>query len=181
MATSAWSREGGSMRFLLGVLIPLVAALLQGTVAPLIAVGGARPSLPILVAAAWSVAAGAREGVWWAFLGGIVSDLISAGPLGAFALASLPPVAAVGLREAGSSRPAPIVVGAVLVGLAALAAGLIYLGILAVTGEAVSSLPLAVGTTVASAVYTGLLALPIYPLARLLRRATEKQGALGVW
>ena len=127
------------------------------------------------------MAAGAREGVWWAFVGGIVSDLISAGPLGAFALAALPPVAAVGLRDGGSSRPAPIVVGAVLVGLAALAAGLIYLGILAVTGEAVSSLPLAAGTTVASAVYTGLLALPIYPIARLLRRATEKQGALGVW
>ena len=91
MSTAAWSREGETMRFLLGVLIPLGAALLQGTVAPLIAVGGARPSLPILVAASWSVAAGAREGVWWAFLGGIVSDLISAGPLGAFALASLPP------------------------------------------------------------------------------------------
>lgn len=169
------------MRLLLGILIPVVAALLQGTVAPLIAVGEARPSLPILVAASWSVAVGAREGVWWAFLGGIVSDLISAGPLGAFALASLPPVAAVGLREAGPSRPTPIVVGAVLVGLAALAAGLIYLGILAVTGESVSSLPLAAGTTVASAVYTGLLALAIYPAARLLRRATEKQGALGVW
>jgi rod shape-determining protein MreD len=169
------------MRLLLGILIPVVAALLQGTVAPLIAVGEARPSLPILVAASWSVAVGAREGVWWAFLGGIVSDLISAGPLGAFALASLPPVAAVGLHESGPSRPTPIVVGAVLVGLAALAAGLIYLGILAVTGEAVSSLPLAAGTTVASAVYTGLLALVIYPAARLLRRATEKQGALGVW
>ncbi len=169
------------MRFLLGVLIPLTAALLQGTVAPLITIGGARPSLPILVAASWSIAAGAREGVWWAFLGGLASDLISAGPLGAFALASLPPVAAVGLRATGPGRPTPILVGAVLVGLAALAAGLLYIGILAITGEAVSSLPLAAGTTVASAVYTGLLALAIYPVARLLRRATEKQGALGVW
>ena len=169
------------MRFLLGVLIPLTAALLQGTVAPLIAVGGARPSLPILVAASWSIAAGAREGVWWAFLSGIASDLISGGPLGAFALASLPPVAAVGLREAGPSRPTPMLVGAVLVGLAALAAGLLYIGILALTGQAVSSLPLAAGTTVASAVYTGLLAIAIYPIARLLRRVTEKQGALGVW
>jgi rod shape-determining protein MreD len=169
------------MRFLLGVLIPLAAALLQGTVAPLIAVGEARPLLPILVAASWSVAAGAREGVWWAFVGGIASDLISAGPLGAFALASLPPVAAVGLGETGMSRPTPVVVGAVLVGLAALVAGLIYLVILGVTGVAVSSIPLAAGTTMASAVYTGLLALGIYPLARLLRRATEKQGALGVW
>lgn len=169
------------MRFLLGVLIPLTAALLQGTVAPLIAVGGARPSLPILVAASWSIAVGAREGVWWAFLGGLASDLISGGPLGAFALASLPPVAAVGLRDAGPSRPTPMLVGAVLVGLAALAAGLLYIGILALTGQAVSSLPLAAGTTVASAVYTGLLALAIYPVARLLRRVTEKQGALGVW
>jgi len=169
------------MRFVLGVLIPLAAALLQGTVAPLIAVGGARPSLPILVAASWSIAAGAREGVWWAFLGGVVSDLISGGPLGAFALASLPPVAAVGLREGGPGRPTPILPGAVLVGLAALAAGLIYVGILAVTGGAISSAPLAAGTAVASAIYTGLLALAIYPIARLLRRATEKQGALGVW
>jgi rod shape-determining protein MreD len=169
------------MRLLLGVLIPLGAALLQGTVAPLVAVGGARPSLPILVAASWSVAAGAREGVWWAFFGGLISDLISGGPLGAFALASLPPVAAVGLRGSGPVRPTPVLVGAVLVGLAALAAGLIYLGILAVTGQAAPSLPPALGATVASAIYTGLLALAIYPVARLLRRATEKQGALGVW
>ncbi|TMF82018.1 MAG: rod shape-determining protein MreD [Chloroflexi bacterium] len=181
MSTAVWSREGGTMRLLLGILVPLAAALLQGTVAPLIAVGGARPSLPILVAASWSVAAGAREGVWWAFLGGLVSDLISGGPLGAFALASLPPVAAVGLHEAGPSRPTPVVAGAVLVGLAALAAGFIYIAILAVTGAAVSSVPLAAGTTAASAVYTGLLALAIYPVARLLRRVTEKQGALGVW
>jgi rod shape-determining protein MreD len=134
-----------------------------------------------LVAASWSVAAGAREGVWWAFLGGLVSDLISGGPLGAFALASLPPVAAVGLREAGPSRPTPVFAGAVLVGLAALAAGLIYIAILAITGAAVASVPLAAGTTVASAIYTGVLALAIYPVARLLRRVTEKQGALGVW
>lgn len=169
------------MRFLLGILIPLMAALLQGTVAPLIAIGGARPSLPILVAASWSVAAGAREGVWWAFLGGLVTDLISGGPLGAFALASLPPVAAVGMRDGGAARPTSIVAGALLVGLAAAVAGLIYLGILATTAQPIESFPLAAGTAIASAVYTGLLALAVYPAARLLRRATEKQGALGVW
>src|SRR3989441_8983285 len=171
MATTAWSREGGTVRLALAVLIPLSAALLQGTVAPLIAIGAARPSLPILVAGCWAVAAGAREGVWWAFLGGLASDLISAGPLGAFALASLPPVAAVGLRNAGPGRPTPIIAGAVLVGLAAVAAGLIYIGILAVTGEAVSSVPLAAGATVASALYTRFLSVAIYPLSRPFRRA----------
>jgi rod shape-determining protein MreD len=169
------------MRFVLALLIPVAAALLQGTVAPLIAVGGARPSLPILVAGSWSVAAGPREAVWWAFLSGLVTDLISGGPLGAFALASLPPVAAIGLREGGGTRPTPVIAATVLIGVAALVAGLIYLGVLAATGQPVASLPLAAGTAVASAIYTGVLAVAVYPLARLLRRATEKQGALGVW
>jgi len=169
------------VRFVLAVLIPVSAALLQGTVAPLVAIGGARPLLPILVAGSWAVAAGAREAVWWAFLGGLASDLLSGGPLGAFALASLPPVAAIGIREGGSSRPTPIVLAAVLVGVAALVAALLYLGILVATAQPVGSVPLAAGTAVASAIYTGLLALAIYPVARLLRRATEKQGALGVW
>ena len=169
------------MRLALAVLIPLSAALLQGTVAPLIAIGGARPSLPILVAGSWAVAAGAKEAVWWAFLGGLVSDLLSGGPLGAFALASLPPVAAIGVQDRGSTRTTPIVVAALLVGLAALVAALIYLGILVATGQPVASVPFAAGTAVASAIYTGLLALAIYPVARVLRRATEKQGALGVW
>src|SRR5438445_6907729 len=127
---STWSREGGTVRFALGLAVPLAAALLQGTVAPLVAVAGARPLLPILVAGSWAVAAGAREAVWWAFLGGLASDLLSGGPLGAFALASLPPVAAIGVRERESTRPTPIIIGALLVGLAALAAALIYLGIL---------------------------------------------------
>jgi rod shape-determining protein MreD len=169
------------VRFVLAVLIPVSAALLQGTVAPLVAIGGARPLLPILVAGSWAVAAGGREAVWWAFLGGLASDLLSGGPLGAFALASLPPVAAIGIREGGSTRPTPIVLAAVLVGVAALVAALLYLGILVATAQPVGSVPLAAGTAVASAIYTGLLALAIYPVARLLRRATEKQGALGVW
>ena len=176
------------MRFVLGILIPLTAALLQGTVAPLIAVGGARPSLPILVAASWSIAAGAREGVWWAFLGGLASDLKNlqrAKALQGNQMSTWKPLAACSILclpfAACTTVQGPIIAGAVLVGLATVAAGLIYIGILAVTGEAVSSLPLAAGATVASALYTGLLAVAIYPVARLLRRATEKQGALGVW
>ena len=35
------------------------------------------------------------------------------------------------------------------------------------------------GTAVAGAIYTGALALVVYPLARLVRRVTEKQGASG--
>src|SRR5207237_5175749 len=113
MAATAWSREGGLVRFALGLLIPLAAALLQGTVAPLIALGDARPVLPLLVAGCWAIAAGAREAIWWAFLGGLVADLLSGGPLGAFALASLPPVAATGVQDRGVGRTTPVVAAAV--------------------------------------------------------------------
>ena len=167
------------MRLALAIVIPVAAAILQGTVAPLVAIGGARPSLPILVAAAWSVAAGAREAVWWAFVGGIASDLLSGGPLGAFACASLPPVAAIGLGERASGRSTPVLLGALLVGLAALAAGLLYLGIIAVTGQPIPSVPVEAGSTLAGAVYTGALAVLVYPLARVVRRITERQGSSG--
>jgi rod shape-determining protein MreD len=179
VAATTWSREGSSVRLALAIVIPVAAAILQGTVAPLVAIGGARPSLPILVAAAWSVAAGAREAVWWAFVGGIASDLLSGGPLGAFACASLPPVAAVGLGERAPGRSTPVLLGALLVGLAALAAGLLYLGIIAVTGQPISSVPLEAGATLAGAVYTGALAVLVYPLARVVRRITERQGSSG--
>jgi rod shape-determining protein MreD len=169
------------MRLALAVLIPIAAALLQGTVAPVLAIGAARPALPLLVAGAWALAAGAREAVWWAFVGGVASDLLSGGPLGATALAALPPVAAIGVRERGLARATPLLAAGLLVGIAALVAALIYLGILAATAQPIASLPLEAGTALMSAVYTGVLALAVYPVARFVRRATEKQGALGVW
>jgi rod shape-determining protein MreD len=179
--TSAWSREGGTVRFALGLAVPLAAALLQGTVAPLVAVAGARPLLPILAAGSWAVAAGATEAVWWAFIAGLATDLLSGGPLGAFALAFLPPVAAIGVRDGGHGRSTPVVAAAALVALAAFAAGMLYLGVVAATGQGIPSVPLAIGSAAVAAVYTGVLAFAVYPLARMVRRVTEKQGALGVW
>ena len=130
MAAATWSREGGTVRFALGILIPLAAALMQGTVVPLVAIGDARPSLPILVAGSWAVAAGAREAVWWAFLGGLASDLLSGGPLGALALAGLMPVAAAGIGDS-ELRPRSALAGALVVAIASLATSAIYLAILA--------------------------------------------------
>lgn len=167
------------MRVALAICVPLAAALLQGSVVPFVSVGGARPNLPLLVAASWSVAAGAREAVWWAFWGGLASDLLSDGPLGALALAALGPVAAVGLGERQSARPRSMLGGALLVGLAALATSLLYLGLLAAVGRPLAELPLLVGSAVAGAVYTGVLAIVTYPIARMLHRTTEKQASFG--
>lgn len=165
------------MRIVLAIGVPLAAALIQGSVIPVLAIGGARPNMPLLVAASWSLAAGAGEAVWWAFLGGIAADLLSGGPLGAFALALLPPVTAVGLRDRASARPAGVATGAVLVGLAACAAGALYIGALVLAGQPLPGPGVLAAEIGGGAIYTGALAILAYPFARWLRRATESQAS----
>ncbi len=164
------------MRIVLGVTIPLAAALFQGAAAGLIGVGGASPNLPVLVAGSWAVATGAREALWWAFVGGLALDALSAGPLGAFTVALLPGVLVAGLGERSAAQPIPILSGALTVGIAALIAQSVYLGILAFLGQSLAAAPAVAAGTVGVGVYTGALALVAYPLARLGRRLTEKES-----
>lgn len=161
------------MRIALAVIVPVVAALLQAAVVPFIAVGELRPNLPVLVAACWAVAAGAAEASWWAFLGGLTADLISGGPLGAFAAASLPAVTGVGLGERPLARPLPLLAGVALVTLAALIAGLLYAALLALLGQPLPDAAALLRLTAGGALATGALALVGYPAARWLRRVTE--------
>ena len=164
------------MRVALAIVVPLVAALLQGSVVPFVTIAGARPNLVVLVAASWAVAAGAREAIWWAFLGGIAMDLLSGGPMGAMALASLLPVAALGLTET-PGRPRSGATGGVLVAIASAAAAILYAVILAIVGVQLPDLAALVGTTVGGAIYNAALAIATYPLLRMLRRSAEKQSS----
>jgi rod shape-determining protein MreD len=167
------------VRVALALAVPITAALLQGSVVPFLAIAGARPNLPLLVAASWSVAAGSREGVWWAFVGGLMADLLSGGPLGALALAALGPVAAVGLGEQSVARPRTVLTGALLVGVATAAANVLYLGLVAAVGQPLSDPALRLGAALAGGAYTGVLAIATYPTLRVVRRATEKQASFG--
>lgn len=47
---------------------------------PYLRVGGVQPDLTLLFVGAWSLRRGVEEGAVWAFIGGIVLDLLSAGP-----------------------------------------------------------------------------------------------------
>lgn len=164
------------MRIALAIAVPLAAALLQGAIGPLAVVGGAFPNMPILVAASWSVAAGAREGLWWAFIAGLATDLLSGGPLGAFTVASLPGVLLVGLGERSPAKPVPLLTGAAAVGLAALITQLLYVGVLGFLGQPMPPAPVLAAQTVGVGIYTGALAAVVYPLARVGRRLTEQES-----
>jgi rod shape-determining protein MreD len=164
------------MKVALAIVVPLAAALFQGAAATYMAVGGASPNMPVLVAASWAVAAGAGEALWWAFVGGLALDVLSAGPLGAFTVAVLPGVLIAGLGERSPAKPVPLATGVLAVTMAALLAQTLYIGILAFLGHPLGSPNVGLVQTVGVGIYTGALALAAYPLARLGRRLTEKES-----
>jgi rod shape-determining protein MreD len=165
------------VRVALAIALPLAAALLQSAVIPFLSVGDARPNLPFLVAGSWSLAAGAGEAVWWAFIGGLAADLLSGGPLGAFAVASLPPVAAIGLGERPAPRPLPVLLGVAYLTAAAFGAGVLYTVALALAGTPIPDVPGLAIQIGGGAIFTGVLGIATYPIARGVSRLTEKQAS----
>ena len=73
--------------------LPLLTgvALLQSVLPSQVNLWGARPdlNLMLLVVLAWAVVRGVDEGLMWGFIGGLILDLLSGGPLGATSLALL--------------------------------------------------------------------------------------------
>ena len=70
-------------------LIPFLGllALIQTTLAPVLAPFNVKPDLMLVTVVCWSVLRGAREGTTWAFVGGLSLDMFSSGPFGLSALA----------------------------------------------------------------------------------------------
>ncbi len=63
-----------------------IAALIHVTWLPRLPV---RPDLMLALVVAWSLLRGLEEGLLWAFVGGVLLDLLSAGPFGAFTIGLL--------------------------------------------------------------------------------------------
>ena len=74
---------------LVSALGAMAAALMELSVVPHLAVGGARPHLVLVLGVAWTVAAGVHAGLVWAFAGGLALDVLAQRPLGSSAFALL--------------------------------------------------------------------------------------------
>lgn len=77
------------MSFLLAAIGATVTALLETTLAPHFTVGNANLHPVLVVGVIWTIAAGFERGLVWAFVGGLVLDILLGRPLGASAFALL--------------------------------------------------------------------------------------------
>lgn len=77
------------MGYYLALPILVIAVVLQSSFFPLFFSGIAQPELMLLIVLSWSIHAAWEEAIFWAFLGGIMQDLLSITPMGTSVVAPL--------------------------------------------------------------------------------------------
>lgn len=158
------------------LLVPVlgVIALLQVTVAPYVTLAGVKPDLMLGIVVSWSLLRGVREGVAWAFVGGLWLDLLSGGPFGISALALMAVSLACAASELNIFRShllLPLI--AVIVGTAVY--GLVYLLLLQILGYTVTWLDALRRVMLASMVFNALTLPFIYVPLGWLNRLTGRE------
>lgn len=154
----------------------LVAALVETSVLPELQIGGAKADLVFVLAVVATILMGVEDGLVWAFLGGLMIDLlVPARPLGATTLSLLLVVglAFVSVRLLGPGRLRAVVATFVL----SWVYHLLLLGILALT-EGVTLRTFEPRLVLVAAVLNTLLAVPAaYLIAAIVRRFGDAERA----
>ncbi len=158
-------------------MFPLLTgvALVQSTLLSRVDVLGGRPNLMLLVVLVWTVVRGIDEGLVWAFVGGLILDLLSGGPLASMALALLAAAYLAG-QSLGEEMGLQMVRLIILTVLGSMVYHLVLLFVLDWSGRTVDwgfSLLRVAGPSV---LLNGILAPFVLPLLTWLERATGEEG-----
>jgi rod shape-determining protein MreD len=150
-------------------------ALVQTVLLAQVNVLGARPDLMVLVVLGWAIVRGTDQALVWAFIGGLIIDLLSGGPLGATVLALLVAAFIAG-QPWGLGIGASFIRLVLLAFLSVMAYHAVLLTVLAWTGHTVSWIwamtRVAVPSAVLNAVLVPFVQRPLAWLERRLRRET---------
>jgi rod shape-determining protein MreD len=122
--------------FYLALPLLTIVALLQNAWLSRLSIFGARPDLMLLFVLCWTIVGGFGEGIIWAFVGGLMIDLLSGGPMGAHILALIG-VAFVGRQPWGEGLGAPLIRVLLLALVGSLVYHAVLLTVLTWTGHAV--------------------------------------------
>jgi len=150
----------------------VATALVQTTVGSRLTLLGVQPNFMFLVVFSWSLLRGGREGMLWAFAGGMLLDILSGAPLGVSALSLLLISLLSGLGEATTFRTSffLLMVGSFAVSLFH---DLVFLVILQLMGWSVEW-PMVLWRLLFPAAGLNMAFMPaVYALMRWLHRRTK--------
>ncbi len=147
----------------LSIPVLLVVVVLQATVMPELEIAGGVPDLVLLVVLAWTLMAGYERGLVWAFVGGILQDLISAVPMGTTSLA-LVCVISLAALILGQISPRNLIYPALAAVGATLIAHLVSLAVLFVASRPLPLIATLLSTTLPGMIYNAVVMIPVYRL-----------------
>ena len=156
------------MSLVLAAVGAAVAALIQSSILPFTAAGGAGLDLVLVLAVVWTMTVGLDGGLVWAFLGGLIIDVLLMRPLGLTAFVLLVAVGAswlVGRISPRAFYPVVVATAAVTAGLASILTVVLF-GVLRGLPAGVEPVSQAVPT----ALLAGLVAAVIAPIPVIIRR-----------
>ncbi|MFW5696440.1 MAG: rod shape-determining protein MreD [Phototrophicaceae bacterium] len=160
----------------LSIPILALAAILQASIVPQIRILGGGPDLIFLLVLAWAINARLESSVIWAFVGGIMQDLMSAAPLGTSTVGLLLLVFAIsGLGQQVHKIGFIIMLGLVLFGT--LAQQIIIMLVLAFSGFTMQwgfNLTFVIAPTI---LYNLVLIWPVYWFVLRLQRRVSRTGS----
>jgi rod shape-determining protein MreD len=141
----------------------VVAAVVQSTALPHLAVLGVKVDLVLLLIVAWSIRRGVEEGLVWVLIGGLAVDVLSAEPFGASIVAF--GLACIVAGSAGPAlRKASALLPLALTPLASVVATLAAAFVLAALGWPISWPATVALVVLPAAVLDSLAMLIVYPV-----------------
>ncbi len=158
------------MIWVIAIPLLMLATLLQSAVLAQIQIFGGSLGLVLLMVLSWSILR-PEEGLVWAALGGIFSDLLSGGPFGGTAIAFVIASLAAGQIQGRLWGRHPLVIMAIAL-LGTVISHLASLALLGITGRPVDVGYALAYVTLPSAFFNTLFILPVYSLLSQLHHAT---------
>jgi rod shape-determining protein MreD len=156
------------MSLVLAAVGAAVAALIQSSILPFTAAGGAGLDLVLVLAVVWTMSVGLDGGLVWAFLGGLIIDVLLMRPLGLTAFVLLLAVGAawiVGRLTPRAFYPVVVITTAVTAGIASILTVILF-GVLRGLPAGVDPFAQAVPT----GMFAGIAAALIAPIPVIIRR-----------
>ena len=159
--------------YLSGLLLVFLA-LLQSTAWPRLQIGAVWPDALLLVVMSWALLRRSDEALGWAFVGGLLADLLSGGPLGASAIGLMVVALIAGVTAGGVFRDRTVLpVVAAFVGTLAFHG--VYVLAIMFTGRRVAALDAVFRLALPSAMINAVLSLFVYRvMAAIDRRISPK-------
>ncbi|XWX05380.1 rod shape-determining protein MreD [Aggregatilineales bacterium SYSU G02658] len=167
------------VRSALLLLLLIVLVALQSSVFPYIRFFSGQPNLILLVVVAWALDADWREAFTWAFVGGLLQDLMSIAPLGTSILPLVLAIFALKLLDQQFEGLSILLYFVVVVAASLLAQVVLFVG-LGLVGYPIDLIPTIRYFLLPTMAYQIALALPVYLLVRWLHQLTRPRRSYGL-